>query len=330
MPAHEAVPQRKKYPDSRLYLVHGNAQTEVSTVRFELVHQLLTPEERDTGLTEIESAGNQPLRIDRALSEILEELGTSSFIAGSRRVAVIYDLQELFGSSGGRKKAPARKKPAKTTKAKAPAKRDRMEVLCEWLRDVLPGTENIAIFVCTESDEKRRTVSKNGPLYRLAQEMGVIIERSEKPVNFEFENHLLSGNPTAALTMLREWLKRAGSDSGSRLRIYSTIAGVVQLTFEAKMAQLGREKGIPVSHIMAEGAYPRLNATPDFKARKFHDLARRLSVETILELMERTNKLQKLLYPSGEEDYVAGWEDQAEVLILQLCTGAKSGFAALR
>lgn len=328
MALQENVAQRKKYPESQLYLIHGNAETEVSTARFELVHQLLTPEERDTGLAEVQGAGTQPLRLDRALSEIIEELGTTSFIAGSRRVVVIHELQELFGAAGGGRKKPAARKKPKTPKA--PPRQEPMDALCEWLRNVLPGTESVAIFVCTESDEKRRAVSKAGPLYRLAKDRGVVIERSEKPVNFEFENHLLSANPTAALTLLREWLRRAGSDSGSRLRIYSTLAGVVQLTFEAKMAQLGRDNRIPTSHIMAEGVYPRLNATPDFKTRKFHDLARRLSVETILELMERVNKLQKLLYPSGEEDYVAGWEDQAEILILQLCTGSKSGLAALR
>ncbi|MCC5874731.1 MAG: hypothetical protein JJU11_00800, partial [Candidatus Sumerlaeia bacterium] len=317
--------RRPKYPESQLYLIHGNNETEVGTARFELVHELLTPEERDSGLTEIMGPGNQPLKLDRALSEIIEELGTSSFIAGSRRVAVIYDLQEMFGSGGGKKKAPA-KKPKKKS---SPAGRDRMEILTEWLRDVLPTTENIAIFVCNENDEKRKKISPTTPIFNLIRDKGAVIERSEKPLNFEFENHLLAGNPTAAITLLREWLKRAGSDSSSRLRIYSTLSGAIQVTLEARLVQLAKERGIPETQVLAENVYPRLSAIPSFKSKKFHELARRLPLETLHDLVEKTNKLQRLLYPSGDEDYIAGWEELAEIVIIQLCTGTRASPVAI-
>lgn len=318
--------RRPKFPQSQLYLIHGNNETDVGTARFELVHELLTPEERDSGLTEIMGPGNQPLKLDRALSEIIEELGTSSFIAGSRRVAVVYDLQEMFGSGGGKKKAPAKK--TKKKPAAAPS-RDRMDILVDWLTDVLPTTENIAVFVCNENDEKRKKISPTTGLYNLIRDKGVVIERSEKPLNFEFENHLLSGNPTAAITLLREWLRRAGSDSSSRLRVYSTLSGAVQVALEARLVQLAKERGVPETQVLAEGVYPRLAAMPAFKSKKFHELARRLPVETLHDLVEKTNKLQRLLYPSGEEDYIAGWEELAEVVIIQLCTGVRAGPVAI-
>lgn len=317
-------PEKKgKFPPSQLYLIHGNNETEVSTARFDLVHELLTPEERDSGLTEIQNMGNQPLRLDRALSEIIEELGTSSFIADSRRVAVIYDLQEMFGSGGGggKKKAPAKKK----KKPDAAAPRDRVEILTDWLENVLPTTENIAIFVCQESDEKRKKIDTSSPLYDLIRSKGVIIQRTEKALNYEFEDHLLAGNTTAAIALLREWLRRAGSDSSSRLRIYSTLAGVIHVTLEARLVQLAKDRGVPETQVLATEVWPRLSSTPSFKTNKFHQLARHLSLETLHDLVEKTNKLQRLLYPSGDEDYIAGWEELAEVVVIQLCTGVRAG-----
>ena len=315
------MPTRKrKFPASQLYLIHGNNEVEVSRARFELVHELLTPEERDSGLTEIQGAGTQPLKLDRALGDITEELGTSSFIADSRRVAVIYDLVDLVSASSGAKGGGAKKKAATP-------KRDHMDILCDWLEEVLPTTENIAIFVCNENDEKRRKVATNSRLFRLLKDKGVVVERSEPPLNYEFENHLIAGNTPAAIDLFREWLRRAGSDSGSRLRVYNTLAGVAQLALEARLVHLGKEEKIPENQILAETVFPRLSTLPPWKAKKFHELARGLSLETLHELLSKLNKLQMLLYPSGEEAHVASWEDLAEVVILQICTGARSSGA---
>ena len=262
---------KSKFPQSQIYLIHGNNETEVSNARYELVTELLGPEERDTGLTEIQGPGNQQLTLNRAISEIIGELGTSSFIAGSRRVVVVYDLKELYGSSG------ARKKKTTTKKKSTPAPEGREKALTDWLDEVLPTTENVVIFVCRESDEKQRLVSAHSQLYRFIKSKGAIIEKRERPLQFEFENHLLAFNATAAIALFREWVKRSGADSTARLKMYTTFANFVELLFQARCIQEAKDRRIAESQVKVLSGFPALGNIPDWKAKKIHNAAASVS-----------------------------------------------------
>ncbi|MEO8377665.1 MAG: hypothetical protein ABI579_08330, partial [Candidatus Sumerlaeota bacterium] len=195
MPPLNANPRYGKFPSSQVYLIYGNNEAEVNNLRFELVSAILTPEERDAGLTEIRSPGNAPLTLRGSLSEMIGELGTSSFIAGSRRVLVVYDLKDFYESRPSRGK--------KTTKATAPKKETGGDVFAsfaEWMKNVLPTTENIVVFVCQENDEKQRVVSEQSDIYQLCQQLGHVIVKREKSLNYEFEDLIFSRNVNGAVT----------------------------------------------------------------------------------------------------------------------------------
>ncbi|MBI1292692.1 hypothetical protein GC173_15870 [bacterium] len=298
----------------QLYLIHGNSDAEVNNARYELVCSLLTPEERDAGLTEVRSAGNQPLSLDRAMSEIIGELGTGSFIPGAKRVVVVYDLKEFYDAS--KKKGAAKAKPAK--EAKPTKGRDRVEVFAEWLDQTLPTTENVAIFVCTESDEKGRIVAQDGELYRLVRERGVVIERKEKPLNFDFEDQVLSGNAVGAVTVLHEWIDRAGNDSGSRLKIYTTLAGLVELVLQASCLENAREAQVPAAQATVSDGFPALARIPSWKGKKVEALAKRFTRTSLRDMVAALDHMQATLYPTGEEDHVGDWTELAEMLVLRL------------
>lgn len=299
--------KKQQFP---LYLIYGNNETEVSNARFDLVNELLTPEERDAGLTEVRGPGNQPLTLDRAMSEIMEELGTTSFISGSRRVVVVYDLKEFFSAKRGGRKKTAKKPATKKTAS-------RTGVFTDWLRDVLPATENIAIFVCTENDEKSRTVNMNSELMEFFRQHGKVIECREKPMNFEFEDLLLSQNGPAALITLRDWMRRTGNDSSGRLRIYTTVANVVELALQARADMEAKEKGIPSSHTSVQG-FPSIVKIPGWKAEKVRRFASHLSPERLHRAITHLNKLQRIMYPSGDENYIPNWEDYLEMIVMEL------------
>jgi len=306
-----------RFPKSQLYLIHGNMEAEVSNTRYELVASILTPEERDSGLTEIRSGGNVPLKLDNALSEILGELGTTSFLDDSRRVVVIHDLQDLFDA----KRSRAKKAPAKEKKTAKPAGGpSRAETLIAWFRDVLPTTRNIAIFACTENDERQKTVSQESELFQYIVRHGQVIAHREKPLQYEFENHLLSQNAPAALTLLRDWIDRIGSDSGGRLRIYSTIAGVIELTLQAKCEAEARAAQVPRAQVAAQN-FPCLAKAPEWKAKKMHDFAKRFTLPQLRELVAMSNRLQTIMYPTGEENYVPAWDEYTELLVMRLTMG---------
>ena len=302
---------------SSLYLVHGNNLVDVNEARLQLVEQLLSREERETGLAEIAPPANQPLTLDRFLSEILDELGTTSFIRGSKRVVVIYNLQELMSARRGKARPKAGAKKGK------PAKKDRMAVLVEWLENELPTTGNIAIFVCEEDDLKGKMLREDAPLVQLAHRKGTVITKREKAIQFEFDDHLLNGNAPAALKVFRDWVKRSAGDSGSRLRIYSTISQMLELLFQARCVQEGKREGKPMGQLMVAD-FPSLEKIPAWKAKKIHQTAQRFPLPALKEMIEDANRLQRVMYPSGEEDYVPDWEGMAETLVIRL-TAMRSG-----
>ncbi len=294
-----------------LYLVHGNNLVEVNEARLQLLESLLPREERETALAEITPPANQPLNLERFLSEILDELGTTSFIPGSRRVVVIYNLTELMSARRGKARTKATSKKTKGTK------KDRMALLVEWLEVELPETGNIAVFVCEEDDLKGRMLREDSPLVQLVHRKGTVITKREKAIQFEFDDHLLNGNAAGALTVFRHWVKRSAGDSGSRLRIYSTIAQTVELLLQARCIQEGRRAGKPVGQLMVTD-FPSLEKIPSWKSGKIHQAAQRFSLTTLREMVEDVHKLQRVMYPSGEEDYVPDWEGMAESLVLRI------------
>lgn len=295
----------------QLYLIHGNNEAEVGTARYELVTSLLTPEERDAGLTEVRGAGNQPLQLDRAMSEILEELGTTSFLGDSRRVVVVHDLKDFYEAKRSRGKAPAKKAGTRANK------QDRTGVFLGWLRDVLPTTPNIAIFVCLENDEKMRTIAAGAPLTAFIKEHGTVIEKKDKPLQFELEDLLLSGNTTAAVETLRDWIGRVGSDGSGRQRIYGTLATMVELLLQAQAAQEARSLGVPESRVAVDG-FPSIGRMPGWKAKKVQAAARRYQPETLRRLVRDIHRLQLYMYPQGTEDYVPSWEERMEDVVVRL------------
>lgn len=294
----------------RLFLVHGNNLVDVNEARLQLLEELLPREERMTGLAEVVPPGNQPLTLDRCLQEIMEELGTTSFIPGSRRVVVIHNLQELMLARRGK----ARKD--KAAKGKV-AKQDRLGFLVDWLERELAGTGNIAVFVCEEDDLKGKALREDSPLVQFIHRKGTVITKREKAIQFEFDDHLLNGNAAGALTVLRSWVKRSSGDSGTRLRIYTTITQMIELLFQARCIQEGKRGGTPANQLLV-AEFPSLEKIPAWKARKIHDAAQRTPLPYLRGLIEDADRLQRVMYPSGEELYVPDWQELAETLVLRL------------
>ncbi|MCC6546956.1 hypothetical protein IT570_07285 [Candidatus Sumerlaeota bacterium] len=301
-----------RFPASQVYLIYGNNEAEVGNLRFELVSSILTPEERDAGLTELRSPGNAPLTLRGSLSEIIGELGTSSFIAGSRRVLVVHDLKDFYEARAGR---------GRKTAAKGAAARQEsgsaFESFESWMKNILPTTENIVVFVCQENDEKQRVVAEQSELYQLCQQIGHVLVKRDKALNFEFEDLIFSRNVNGAVKLLRTWIRRGGGDSLTRGRIYGTVASIIELVFEAKCVAEARAENVPVTQVAVQG-FPSLGRLPEWKAKKVSTFAGAFKMSQVLALLEQSNRLQAIMYPTGDEDYVPNWEDFLESLTVQL------------
>ncbi len=314
-----------------LYLVYGNNLVQVDESRIELVNSLISREERDSGYTEFRGPGNQQLTLAKVFDDLISEMGTSSFLPGAKRVSVVYDLKEFFQA----KAAPSRKKPSnkKTANATAPP-RDIVQEFTDWMDGLKGRTENVIIFVCFEDEEKNKRLNEKSPLFQYLAKEGKITRCKEKALNFELEEHLLNRDGFAALETFRLWIRRVSGDSGARLRIYRTIANMVELTLQGRCASLAREKGISPKNVLppetkAWGAV-NIATLPPWKAKKIYQLAEQFSLEDLLELSSMTHKIQTLLYPKGDEDYIPDWHLQAEILILMFCDRTRQPVAFSR
>ena len=304
-----------KFPEAQMYLIYGNNSVAVNNARYELVCQLLTPEERDSGLTEVTGPGSQKLTLQRGLSEIIGELGTSSFLADSKRVVVVYDLKELFGGT-----APPKKKAAAATKKKKPAAStaNLEDALIDWLKNTLPTTQNIVVFVCNENDEKQNVLTGHSPLHQFLKRNGQTFEFRDKPLQFEFDNYLLRGNTAGAVSLFRDWQKKAGSDPGARMKMFSTLSNFVELVFQARCSQEARRERVPESAVAVTSGRTLLSRAPDFKQRSINQLAQKLPLHALQRIIKDLNKLQRLMYPSGDENYISAWDDMFESIIVEV------------
>lgn len=306
----------------QLYLLYGNQEAKLNDARYELVCRVLEPEDRSGNLSELRPPGNQPFRLEKALNEITSELATISLLGGIPRVVVVYQLSDFFGASKG--------KPGAAKKTKAAPKTDPVESFGRFIREILPQTENIGIFVCEEDEDKNRTLSDDSPLVQLFHRHGEVRAFREKPIAWEFEGHLYGGDLSAAVTTLRRWHERAGSDSTARLKLYRSTASAIELLLQAKCVQLGRDRGVPPDVLQPPSLQPTLTRLPEFKRRQVHDRARTMTLASLRAATARLDQIQRLMYPTGTEAFIADWFALLEQTLLELGASAQSPAGAHR
>jgi hypothetical protein len=302
-------------PRQQVYLIHGNDAEKVSSARYELLRKLLPHGEEDGESVDIRSPSSQPLTLEKAASQIAEEVGAVSLIPDARKVVWVWDLAD-FKAAGGAKK-PAAKKAAKSSR-RASAKADPQAVLDgleATLREVLPETNNAVVFLYSEDDEKGRRLSKTAPLYELVRRLGAVQEFSEKRIDWAFEEAMLAGNATAATKLLGEWMDRGGNSS---FRLVTTLNGVLQLLLQARLEAEAQARGDASRTLFPADMRPGLGSVPEFKATKARRLAQQIPASRLRAALARLNQVQKSFFPTGEELVVHDAVEIAEALIVDL------------
>lgn len=295
------MPQGATSP-TRIHLLYGNDEVKLNDARLEVVSRFLLPEDRAGNLTEVRPAGTQPLKLERALPEITAELGTISLLGDIPRVVVIHNVADFFG-------APARKPPsaAASAKKKAPVA-DPVELLSAFLLGPFAQGANVALFVCEEDEDKGKAVDENSPLFKLIARLGERRVFREKPIARDLEDALYTGDWAGALEVMRRWRERAGSDSSARQKLYRTVSHWVETIVQAKSLQDAESDGQRApSDLVPANSWPSIHRAPDFRRRQANQLARALSWASLRSMVEGVHRVQKLMYPIGDERYVADW-----------------------
>lgn len=289
----------------KVALIYGNQLEAVHESRYKLIQHLLPNGEEDGEVIEIRGAGTQPLKLEKAWSQIVEELGTVSLLPDAKRVVVVYDLQDFKTASKG-----SVREAKKATKGKV----DPLKKLEEYIRNVHMQSENALVFVYNEDDEKGRRVAKTSGIFQLVSGLGPVRVFQEKRLDWQFEEAVLNADLNQAITISREWLGRGGN---SNFRMVTTLNGILQLLLQARL-QLEARRANQASNNLFAGLRPSLDQIPDFKANKVRALASLVTLETIHSAMKRLNDLQKSFFPKGTELLIHDPREQLEVLLIEL------------
>lgn len=309
-------------PDGvRLFLYYGNETVALHQARFDTVAKFLPPEERGANTVELRGPGTQALKLEKALGALVSELGTVALIPGTPRVVIAYDVADLYN-------APARKKDSAPPKGKTAApKADPVDSFLQFIASVFRESENVLIFVCEEDEDKNDYVNEEHPIVREVRRIGHAACFRERPIARELEDRLYAGDLESSLRTLRRWQDRIGSDSTGRMKLYKAVAGFIELLLQAKCALLGREQGVPSDVSAPPALYPSVTKLPDGRKRQLARIATVLSMESLRRAVDRVHKVQRLLYPAGDEAFVADWYPLLEQALVEVLSAARAEMA---
>jgi hypothetical protein len=100
--------------------------------------------------------------------------------------------------------------------------------------------------------------------------------------------------------------------------MYRSVAGFVEVLLQARGSQEASARNLSPGDFIPVGGYPSFSRLPDFRRRQASTLARSFSFVQLRRAVEQTNRLQQLMYPTGNEPYVADWVGVMEQLITEL------------
>jgi hypothetical protein len=289
----------------KVAMIYGNQLQAIHDSRLKLIHHLLPNGEEDGEVIEIRGAGNQPLKLEKAWSQIIEELGTISLLPDAKRVVVVYDLQDFKTAPRG-----SVREAKKATKGKL----DPLKKLEDYLRDVHMKSDNALVFVYHEDDEKGRRVAKSNPLFQLINDLGPVRVFQEKRLDWQFEEAVLKADLDKAISLSREWLDRGGN---STFRIVTTLNGILQLLLQARL-EIDARRGNQSTSNLFKGLRPSLDSIPDFKARNVRAMASSVTLDNLHSALHRLNQIQKSFFPKGTELVIRDPREQLEILLIEL------------
>ncbi|MEQ8820677.1 MAG: hypothetical protein RLY93_10555 [Sumerlaeia bacterium] len=293
----------------QIALIYGNDEAAVARERYGLERAHLPHGEESGDVVDIRGAGTQRLELKKCVQEIIGELGTVSMLGDAKRVVTVHDLADF-------RTAQKSKRASKSTKT------DEFDLLGNYLRDVLPTTDNAIIFVVNENDEKRdRSLEKSSRMYDLVSRLGQVIERRVKRLDYQLEEALFKRDLVKSLHLLREWFDRSGSSSGRIVGFFNTF---IQLLLQARLQLEAQQAGLDARNLFASDMRPSIKSVPSFKYDALRGFASQTSMEQLRRALELAHETQRHAFPSGAMPVVQDPQDLLEQLIVELLAPAQA------
>lgn len=312
------VPQ----PRAPVYLFYGNQVDNILSARDQLLNDLLDPETRNESLTEYMPEGNTfGVELMKLLPEIAGDLDTHSFLADSRKVAVVMNPKELYGSASSRGRAPKKGGTRKKAAPKPAAEDDDAEDAgpsdaLRWIAEVLPKTGNHLVLLAFEDESEGREVNDKLPLFQLIAKLGPTRGFRDKKSFFQLEDSLLARDANRCLHAVRElW----GSGKGDNA-VYGGIVRTMRFMLQTNIAAERRIGGDPAKLEVFFPARSQFNLfkASDWTRKKYRPGQIPYRTASLLIAYERMLGVYRAMRPSREELYVPDALALLEQVLMEL------------
>ncbi|MBN1899889.1 hypothetical protein JW926_01020 [Candidatus Sumerlaeota bacterium] len=308
-----------KYPEKNLYFLYGNDESKLNECRMYLVENFLTKEEREENYIEFSP---KPSRKKQSLTEImpdlLAELGTVSFFPDSRRVIVVYNLEELYHLSFSSKSSPGKKK-----KKEGKDEPSREAYFIKYLEDQLLKSSNILILVNVENYEENLRVNEKSNLFKAFRKLGHDEKFSERRLSWDFEDAFRERNLSKSLEIIRSWMRK--NEDSAKKGIFNSLLKQITLMLQAKVEQSKRTN---INADLSQLLFPQnlkfhISKEQDFIQKKIRRRQKNYTVSELMDALQKLLKINAILYPRTSDLYVPDFQLVIEHFIIDLIKNKK-------
>ena len=309
------------FPEKQVYFFYGNEEEALNKARRELVGSLLTREEREDNYLEFApGVQRKRLKLVSVMPDLLAELGMVSFFPDSRRVVLVYNLDELYKrrkKSGGSGPKSVEKEKKGKKKAKPNA------YFIRYLEDQLPETSNILIMINTENYEENLRVAENSTLFKALAKIGHVEKFSSRPLQWEFEDAVRGKRLVPAIQIMRRWIKK-DPDSARRIVFHSLVKQVI-LLMQAKVRSK-RKNALALNPELEQLLFERdirynLSRERDFLQRKYMQGQKGYTARGLQEALRSLLDINRYVFPQTTDVYVPDIQIIFERFLVELMSG---------
>jgi len=313
-----------KFPEKQIYFFYGNEEERLNQARVELVSFLLTREEREENYVEFSpSATKKYLPLASVMPELLAELGTMSFFPDSKRVVVVYNLQELYGGERGKRKPPAEKEEKEEKGEKEEKKKITPEAyFIKYLQDQLPQTHNVLILINVEDLEENIRIAENSTLVKALVKLGHHEHKqfSSTALRFKLEDAIRERNLPKTIDISRSWIEK--DEESSRRGIFQATLKLIILMLQAKIS-LKKKETFNLQSDLTKTLFPqdlKFNyfKEHDFVQKKIMEGQKRYTTGELTEALRKLLPINQYLYPQTTDPYVPDFQIIMERFFVEL------------
>lgn len=292
-----------KYPEKKIYFLYGNSENKLNDCRLELVEHFLSKEEREENYIEFSPKSSRKKQsLSQIMPDLLGELGTVSFFPDSRRVVVVYNLEELYLPS-------SKSKSGKKTKDESQGKAAREAYFIKYLEDQLLTSNNILIIVNVEDYEDNLRVSEKSNLFKALNKLGHTLTKpfSTRSLLWNLEDAVRDRNLKNSLEIIRNWMQK--DENSAKRSIFYVLLKQIILMLQAKVKLKKTDKFTDMSQTL----FPKtlkynLSKEMDFMQKKVMEGQKRYTVAELTDALPKLLKINIILYPRTSDLYVPDFQ----------------------